>query len=60
MKALDELSKAAGSPVLLTATDVRTRCESGDQQACLAYGLLAVRAISCTTVVYCPRARRVA
>lgn len=43
MKALDEISKAAGSPVLLTATDVRTRCEIGDQQACLAYGLLAVR-----------------
>jgi len=41
MKALDELSRAAGGDPL-TAPDVRKQCEGGDQQACLAYGLLAV------------------
>merc|ERR1719329_1378256 len=41
MKALDELSRAAGGDPL-TAPDVRKQCEGGDQQACLAYGLLAM------------------
>lgn len=43
MRALDDLAKnkgADGAP--LSAAAVRTQCESGDRDACLTYGLMAV------------------
>jgi hypothetical protein len=43
MKALDNVSKVATSDTTpLKASDVSALCEGGNQDACLAYGLLAV------------------
>jgi hypothetical protein len=47
MRALDTLSKDAGTDgTPLNAAAVRARCEGGDRDACLVYGLMAVRRAS--------------
>jgi len=43
MRALDQVAKSASTDAEpLNAASVRARCEGGDQEACLAYGLMAV------------------
>jgi len=43
MRALDQVAKSARTDAEpLNAASVRARCEGGDQEACLAYGLMAV------------------
>ena len=42
MRALDDVAKSSAGAAPPTAADVRRRCESGDNEACLAYGLMAM------------------